>query len=127
MLLIDNSIRSSRRMVTNLLAKQLGLARVAVVGPVAEKQLPEERVQRLLLAAQLFTAGTVLLTESAEEPLHDQNGALLGTGFLGRGDEEIWVFGPVGGIFDQTCGGEDERRGCQGPEVSVERGDCLYI
>ena len=125
MLLILNGIGSGRRMMAHLLTDQLDFARIAIIGPVAEKELAEERVQRLLLTAQLFTAGTVLLAKSAQEPFHDQGRTLLGAGFLGRGDEQVGMFGPVGRIFDQAGGGEDKRGSGKGPEISIEGGDCL--
>ena len=43
--------------------------------------------------------------ESAEKPLQHKKRSFGGIGLERRRDKERWVFGPVGGEFDQTGGG----------------------
>lgn len=58
----------------NLLTNQSGIPNVPLVRPLAEKQLTQERIQRLLLTAQLLAARTILLMERAEEPFQHEQG-----------------------------------------------------
>jgi len=90
-----------------LLTEQLGFTkvRVAVVEPLANKELTQERVERLLLTPQLLTSTAILLVKCSEEPLEDEKSSLLRIGFLGGSDEDGGVFGPIGGIFGQGSRG----------------------
>lgn len=105
-----------------MLTDQLGLAqvRVAVCEPFAYEELTQERVQRLLLTTQLLATTAVLLVESSEEPLEDEECSFLGVGLFGGSDKYGGVFGPVGGVLGQG-GGRQDKRGCrEGREISVE-------
>lgn len=59
----------------DLLRHQVSCPRIVL--PPSQKQLPEERIQRLLFAPQLLVPTAVLLFERAEEPLQHQQSALL--------------------------------------------------
>ena len=96
-----------------MLTDQRRIPHIRIRRPPTDEQLAQERVQRFFLTAELLAATAVLLPEGTQEPFQDQQGALLGIGFLGRGDEELWVFGPVGRVFGQGGGGEDEGWGGQ--------------
>lgn len=85
--------------IPDLFTDQIRLPHVCATLPFSEEKFPQERVQRFLLTAELLTTATVLLTESTEEPLEDEEGPLRGVGFLGWCDENDGVFGPVGRIF----------------------------
>ena len=107
----------------DLLTDQVGLAhlRVRLVGqPLADKQLTQERVEGLLLTAQLLATAAVLLMQGGEEPLEDEESPLFGIGLSARSDEDGRVLSPVGRVLGERGGGQDERRGGQGGEITVE-------
>lgn len=79
--------------IPDLLTDELSSA--GIVLPLAEEELAEERVQRLLLVAILFAAAGVLLLQCAEEPLENEQGALGRVGLFGRRSEDIGMFTPV--------------------------------
>lgn len=111
--------------IPDLLTDQAGLTNLCIRVPLAQEQLSEEGVERLLLTAELLTAAAVLLVKCAEEPLEDSQCSLFGISFFGRSHEQSRVFGPVGGILSQGGGGEDERGCGQGGKVSIEGSDRL--
>lgn len=116
-------------MVADLLADQASLAHILVhilvTFPLAKKQLAQERIQRFLLTAQFLAAAAVLLAQGAEEPFQNGQGTLLRVGFLGGGDKQSGVLGPVGRVLCQGSTGEDKGRCGQRGEVAVEGGDRL--
>jgi hypothetical protein len=59
----------------DLLTNELGGA--GLVDPLAQEQLAEERVERLLLATELLVTRSVLLLEGAQEPFEDEHATLL--------------------------------------------------
>jgi hypothetical protein len=122
-LLVPDAVCGDGRVVRNLLTDKLGDSRV--IFPAAEEELAEERVERLLLAAQLFVARGVLLLQCAEEPLEDEHGTLLRVGFGGGCDEQAGHLSPVGAELGKGGGGENEGRGGHGGEVAIEGGDRL--
>jgi hypothetical protein len=82
-----------RVVVPDLLADEL--CRACLILPLAQEQLAQEGIQRLLFATKLLTATRVLLLECADEPLQDEHGA-LGRVFLGGWrDKNGGVLGPV--------------------------------
>lgn len=83
----------------NLLRNQL--RRPSSIFPPSQEELSEERIQRLLLATQLLVPTAVLLPQGTEKPLEHEQGALGWVGLGRRRNEQRWVFGPVGGVFDQ--------------------------
>jgi hypothetical protein len=109
--------------VPDLLADELRCA--CLVLPLAQKQLAQERVQRLLLASQFLAATRVLLLQRADEPLKHQQSALRGVLLGGGCDEYGGVFGPVRRELGERLGGEDEGRRRHGREVAIERGNRL--
>lgn len=114
----------------DLLADQGGFAHFRIGNiphPLSEKQLAQKRVQRLLLTAELLAPAAVLLVQGAEEPLKDEESALLRVGLSGGGNENGRVFCPVGRILGERGGGKDEWRRGQGGQVSSEGGDGLGI
>lgn len=109
-----------------MLTDQSGLAyfRVGAAGkPLANEQLTQEGIQRLLLATELLTPAAVLLVQGGEEPLEHEERTLLGIGLLSGRHEGGRVFRPVGRILGKGSCREDKRRGGQGREVAVEGGD----
>ena len=117
--LVVDAVGGDGRVVRDLLRHETGDALLVI--PVAEEELAEEGVQRLLLRPELLTATAVLLFEGVEEPFHDEEGAFGGVGFLGGRDEEGRVFGPVGGELDEGLCREDEGGRCERGEVAIER------
>lgn len=111
--------------IPHLLTDELGVTDIFTFNPFSQKQFAQERVERFFLAAQFLAAGAVLLVQGAQEPFHHEHGSLLWIGLARRGNEERGVFTPVGRVFSQGGGREDERRGSQGGEVSIERGNRL--
>lgn len=107
----------------NLFTDQVGLAHVFIAIPLANKELSEERIQRLLLATQFFAAAAVLLAKGTEEPSQNSERSLLRVGFLCWGDEQGGVLSPVGRVFGQRGTRKDEGGCGQGREVAVERSD----
>lgn len=88
----------------HLLTDQSGLAHVrvgAVSKPLADEQLSQEGVQRLLLATELLTSAAVLLVQGGEEPLEHEEGTLLGISLLSGRDEDGGVFSPVGRVLGE--------------------------
>lgn len=106
-----------------LLANKPCLSNIAVILPLPQKQLAQEWVQRFLLAAQLLAAAAILLMEGAEEPFQHKEGPFLGIGLFGRSNKDLWVFGPVSGVFDEGRRGEDEGGSGQGGQIAVKRSD----
>lgn len=107
----------------DLFTDQVGLAhlRIRLVGkPLADEQLTQEGVERLLLTAQLLATAAVLLVEGCEEPFEDEESPLLGIGLPGGSDEDSGVLRPVGRVLGERGGGQDERRSSQGGEITVE-------
>ena len=109
--------------VPDLLTDQARLARLIL--PLAKEQLAQERVQGLLLAAQLLASAGILLLEGAEKPLQHQHASLRWVFLGGGGDEDGGVLGPVRGEFNKRGGGEDEGRRSHGRQVAIEGGDGL--
>lgn len=94
--------------VPNLLTDQFGLSQVGTFIPLANEKFSQERIERLLLAPQLFTATAVLLTERSKEPSENGQGSLFRIRLFSWGNEYRWMFGPVRRILRQGSGGEDE-------------------
>lgn len=92
---------------------EISLADLRVTLPLADEQLSQERVQRLLLATKLLATTAVLLVKSTEEPLEDQKSTLRGIGFLGWCDKDGGVLGPVGRVFSQGGGRQNKGRSSQ--------------
>lgn len=63
--------------------------------------------------------------QGGEEPLEDEESPLFGIGLPARSDEDGRVLSPVGRVLGERGGGQDERRGSQGGEITVEGGDRL--
>lgn len=99
--------------VPDLFTDQGSLPYFRVTHPFADKQLSQERVQRLLLTTELLTTAAVLLAQCAEEPLENQQSTLRGIGLLSWCHEEGGVFGPVGGILGERGSRQDEGRSGQ--------------
>jgi hypothetical protein len=91
--------------------------------PLAQKELAEKGVQRLLLRAQLVTPAAILLFERAQEPFQDQESALGRIWFQCRCNKKRWMFGPVGRKLGEGDGAKDKGRSRQGRQVAVERGN----
>ena len=98
------------------------LSGAGLVNPLAHEQLAEERIEGLLLAAQLFVARSVLLLESAQEPLEHQHAALLLVLFGGRSDQDGGHLGPVRRELGQRCRRQDECGSGERRKVAIERG-----
>lgn len=98
-----------------MLTDQAGLAqlRVRASQPLSEEQFTQERVEGLLLTAELLTTTAVLLMQGREEPFKDKKSAFLGISLPRGRHEDGRVFGPVGRVFGKRGGGEDEWRGGQ--------------
>lgn len=109
--------------MADLLADQLRCT--CLVLPLSKEQLAEERVQRLLLAAQLLTSAGILLLQCAQEPPQNES-STLGRVFLGSGsDEDGRVFSPVRGELGKRRCREDEGGRSHGGEVAIKRRDRL--
>ena len=93
---------------------KFGLAHLRVALPFSDEQLSQERVEGLLLTAKLFTTAAVLLVESTQEPLENQEGTLRGVGLLGWSDEDGRVLSPVGRVFGEGGSRQDKRWSSQG-------------
>ena len=109
-----------------MLAKQFRLSHVGIGIPLANEKFSQERVERFFLTAQLLTAAAILLAKGAEEPFENRQSPLFRIRFLSRGDEQRWVLGPIGRIFGQRSGRENEGWGSQRGEVSAEGCDRLW-
>lgn len=96
-----------------MLTDQGSLPHFSVTRPFTDKQLSQERVQRLLLTAELLATAAVLLVQCAEEPLENQERTLRGVGLLGWSHEDGRVFGPVGGVFGEGGSRQDKGRSSQ--------------
>lgn len=104
----------------HLLADQACLANVLAFRPFSQKQLAQERVERLFLAAEFLASRAVLLVQGAQEPFQNQQRPLRGVRFACGSDENLRVFAPVCRVLGQRSGREDEWRGGQRREVAVE-------
>ena len=93
--------------------------------PLAQEQFTQERIERFFLAAQLFTATAVLLTERTQEPFQHGQGSLLRVCFLGWCNEDSRMFRPIRRILRQGGGGQDEGWSSQRGKISIERRDGL--
>lgn len=107
----------------DLLADEL--CRASVILPLAQEQLAEEGVQRLLLVAIFLAAGSILLFQGREEPLEHQHGSLLRVGLFGGCGEDGRMLTPVGAVLGQGDAGEDERRRGEARKVAIEGGNGL--
>ncbi|KAK1238891.1 hypothetical protein MKX08_005952 [Trichoderma sp. CBMAI-0020] len=76
--------------------------------PAAEEELAEERVEGLLLVAELLAARAVLVLERGEEPLEHEHGTLSRMGLVRSKDKDGRVGSPVGGELSEGLGEEDE-------------------
>lgn len=120
-LLVANRVGSGRGMVAvvssvgcgtmrkyshtpNLFTDQESLSHFGITRPLADEQLSEERVQRLLLTTEFLATAAILLVQSGEEPFENQEGTLLGIGLLGWCHENGWMFSPVGGVLGEGGG-----------------------
>ncbi len=90
----------------------------ARVFPLPEEELAEERIQRLLLAAELLVPAAVLLPQRAEEPLQHEQRALRRLRLRGRRNEEGRVLSPVRRVLRQRRRRQNERRRSQGRQVT---------
>lgn len=124
MLIIPNIKRRSRRMMADLLTNQLRRARL--INPLPQKQFSQKRIQRLhLLLLPILIFITMLLLQRANKPLQHAQSPFLSIVFVCRRDEERGVFGPVGAVFGDGLGGEEEGWGGEGGEVAFECCDGL--
>ena len=76
-----------------MLADHLGQA--SIVLPLAQEQLPEERIQGFLLIAILLASAGVLLLEGGQEPFEYEERSLGRISFLGWRREHGGVLCPV--------------------------------
>lgn len=101
------------------------LCGTCLILPLAQEQLAQERVQRLLLTAQLLASAGVLLLQCAEKPLQNEcsasGGILLGSWC----NEYGGVFCPVRGELGERGRRENERRRGHGGEIAIEGCDRL--
>jgi hypothetical protein len=95
----------------DLLAHQLGHARVVL--PLAQEQLAEEWVERLLLISILLASGGILLLECRQEPLEHEQRPLCGVRLLCRSGKDTGMLAPVRAELGETGGGKNEGRRSQ--------------
>ena len=87
------------RVMADLLTDQL--RRTSLIIPLTEEDLAQEWIERLqLLPLAVIIFGRVLIPQRADEPLQDHKSPLLCVLLSCWRDEETWVFGPVGAVFD---------------------------
>lgn len=115
---VGYAVCSHGRVVADLFRDELGLT--SIILPGAEEELAQERIQRLLLAPQLIVPRRVLLFEGGEEPLEHKKGPFGWIWLLSGGNEDSWVFCPVGAELGQGGCAENESWGCQGREIAIE-------
>lgn len=108
-------------MVTDLLRDELCLA--SIVLPGAKEELAQEWIQGFLLASQLVLPRRILLFQSGQEPLEDEQRPFGRIWLQGWGDKDGWVFCPVSAELDQGGGAENEGWCRQGREIAIERCD----
>jgi hypothetical protein len=102
----------------DLLTDQLGSP--GLINPLAQEQLAQERVERLLLATQLLVTRRVLLLQGAKEPFEHKHAALLLVLLSCGCNQDGWHFGPVRRELGQRRGGQDESWGGEGGEIAIE-------
>lgn len=90
------------------------LSGTGLVDPLAHEQLTQERVEGLLLTTELLVTRSVLLLESAQEPLEDEHAALLLVLLRGGSDHDGRHLGPVRRELGERSSRQDEGGGGKG-------------
>lgn len=88
---LDSRLAKTDIQVTELYTPDLltdELSGAGLIDPLAQEQLAQERVERLLLATKLLVTRSVLLLKGAQEPLEDEHAALLLVGFGSGSDQD---------------------------------------
>jgi hypothetical protein len=78
--------------------------------PLSHKQLPQERIQWLLLATNLSISICCTLPQCAQEPFENRQCTFCRVWLIYGGDKQRRSISPVGRVFDEGSCGEDERR-----------------
>jgi hypothetical protein len=91
--LAEQNATYQKAVVPNLLTDEL--CRACLILPLAQEQLSQKWVERLLLASKLLAATGILLLQCADEPLQYQHGTLGRVFLCGGCDEYGGVFSPV--------------------------------
>lgn len=98
------------------------LSGTGLVDPLAHEQLTQERVEGLLLTTELLVTRSVLLLESAQEPLENEHAALLLVLLRGGSDHDGRHLGPVRRELGERSSRQNEGRGSKRRKVAIERG-----